>query len=182
MGGSVQVLAPSLPLATAAASASTSKSHRAPGIGNVFEVRLPAAPRADADAAPKASPSRRRQVLYIEDNPVNALIVCELLSRRQDIELHLAEDGAGGVAAAEKVQPDLVMIDMQLPDMDGLQVLQALRAQPSTAHLRCVALSANAMPDDMQQARDAGMIDYWTKPLDFGVFLSALDRVLGPTG
>jgi CheY-like chemotaxis protein len=152
------------------------------------EVRLPAAPSAGPQVAAPATepaptaagPARRHQLLYIEDNPVNALIVSELLTRRSDLDLHLAETGGSGVALATQLQPDLVLIDMQLPDMDGLQVLQALREQPSTAKLRCVALSANAMPEDMQRARDAGMVDYWTKPLDFKAFLLALDRLLNP--
>jgi signal transduction histidine kinase/ActR/RegA family two-component response regulator len=204
MGGRVQVLAPTQPPATTP----THKSQRAPGIGNVFELVLPAAPdttdtadtansqgpaqprvgaanvtalaESDEAARTDAGPARRHQLLYIEDNPVNALIVSELLSRRPGIQLHLAEDGASGVALAAQLLPDLVLIDMQLPDMDGLQVLQTLRAKPATAQLRCVALSANAMPEDMQRARDAGMVDYWTKPLDFKAFLLALDRVFGP--
>jgi PAS domain S-box-containing protein len=177
MGGSVQV-----------------QDAHGPGSGSLFEVRLQSAaelatelpatppPRAQAAALEPggaATPTRRHRLLYIEDNPVNALIISELLTRRSDIELHLAEDGASGVALADQMQPDLALIDMQLPDMDGLQVLHRLRNQASTAKLRCIALSANAIPEDMQRARQAGMEDYWTKPLDFKAFLSALDRFFG---
>jgi len=118
-------------------------------------------------------------VLYIEDNPVNALIITELLARREDLLLEIAVDGASGVAAAQAIQPDLILLDMQLPDVDGFEVLRRLRADPRTAAIACVALSANAMPEDIARARQAGMADYWTKPLDFKAFLAALDRHLG---
>ena len=68
---------------------------------------------------------------------------------------------------------------MQLPDIDGLEVLARLRANPQTAGLRVVALSANAIPADIQRALQAGFDDYWTKPLDFKVFNAALDQVFG---
>ena len=68
---------------------------------------------------------------------------------------------------------------MQLPDADGFEVLRQLRADPVTAHIACVALSANAMPEDIARARRAGVADYWTKPLDFKAFLAALDDRLG---
>jgi CheY-like chemotaxis protein len=88
-------------------------------------------------------------------------------------------DGASGVARAAQTLPGLVLVDMQLPDFDGLEVLRRLRADPATAGLRVVALSANAIPADIQRALDAGFDDYWTKPLDFKVFNAALDQVFG---
>ena len=167
------------------------------GVGSAFELRLPAArehpaaiPEQAAQPAIAARPAsapapaptavgpaagRRRRVLYIEDNPVNALIITELLARRDDLLLEIAVDGASGVAAALVLQPDLILLDMQLPDADGFEVLRRLRTDLRTAHIRCVALSANAMPQDIQRARQAGMVDYWTKPLDFKSFLLALD-------
>ena len=72
-----------------------------------------------------------------------------------------------------------MLVDMQLPDIDGLEVLARLRADPQTADLHVVALSANAIPADIQRALDAGFDDYWTKPLDFAVFNAAIDRVFG---
>jgi CheY-like chemotaxis protein/PAS domain-containing protein len=124
-------------------------------------------------------PAAAHRLLYIEDNPVNALIVKELLSRRSDFQLHIAVDGASGVQQALRLKPDLILIDMQLPDMDGLQVLHRLRAEPTLAHIVCIALSANVVPEDIQRALDAGMADYWTKPLDFNAFLKALDKLFG---
>ncbi len=172
------------------------------GVGSVFEVRLQAAgepvpdsadtaaPAAAPQVAPAAEPppeaqgmsqpsAIRRQVLYIEDNPVNALIVGELLARRSDVKLHLAVDGTTGLAQATAVLPDLILLDMQLPDFDGFEVLRRLKAEPSTAGIPCIAVSANAMPQDIERAMQAGMSDYWTKPLDLKAFMAALDLLFG---
>ena len=111
---------------------------------------------------------------------MNALIIGELLDRRGDLKLHVAVDGSSGVAQARALQPDLILLDMQLPDFDGYEVLRRLRADPGTAGIRCIALSANAMPQDIERALKAGMSDYWTKPLDFKAFMAALDSLFGP--
>jgi hypothetical protein len=147
--------------------------HSARGVGSVFEVCLDAA----AESGPLALPARR--LLYIEDNAVNVLIVSELVRRRAGIEFDSMPDGASGVARAAQTLPGLTLLDMQLPDIDGLEVLARLRADPRTAGLRVVALSANAIPADIQRALQAGFDDYWTKPLDFEVFNAALDQVFG---
>ena len=122
----------------------------------------------------------RGTVLYIEDNPVNALIIVELIARRRDLILHVAEDGASGVAKAQSLVPDLILLDMQLPDFDGHEVLRRLRADPATARIPVIALSANAMPADIERALRAGMTDYWTKPLDFSAFMASIDALFGP--
>jgi hypothetical protein len=166
-----------------------------PGQGSEFIVWLPAA-SADAmakipaatQAAPLATAPELRalpasaQVLYIEDNPVNALLVRAMLEHRPTVTLVVAEDGQSGVRSALALQPDLVLVDMQLPDIDGLAVLRALRADPRTAGLCCVALSANATPHDVAAALAAGFSDYWTKPIDFRRFLEGIDRLLGLPG
>jgi CheY-like chemotaxis protein len=159
------------------------------GEGSVFEVRLPdAAQSVSATTAPgegAAPPARRdpgqtRRVLYIEDNPVNLLIVKELVALRPDLSMHTAHCGLAGVEQAATLGPDLILVDMQLPDIDGYEVLHRLRASPATSHIRCVAVSANAQPEDVQRARRAGFADYWTKPLDFDRFMTALDSYFGP--
>ena len=161
-----------------------------PGVGSLFELRLPdAALRPRAPAAP--SPSRpqplapadgapRGTLLYVEDNAVNALIVSELVARRPDLRLHVAPDGTSGVRMALDLRPDLILLDMQLPDFDGHEVLRRVRAEPSTAKIPVIALSANAMPEDIERALRAGMAAYWTKPLDFEAFDSAIRTLFGP--
>ena len=166
-----------------------------PGVGSVFELRLidgseqaaPATPPHEESVRTAAGvgatarpPAPRATLLYVEDNPVNALIVQGLLQIRPDLQLHVASDGASGVQRALALQPDLVLLDMALPDMDGHEVLRRLRAHPALAQVPVIALSANAMPEDMARALNAGMAGYWTKPLDFKVFLAAMEAMFGP--
>lgn len=159
-----------------------------PGEGSRFDVRLPApvalqpavaAAPAPAPVSVSASPGGHARVLYIEDNPVNALIVRELIAQRHDLKLDEAANGLTGIERARRSPPNLILLDMQLPDIDGMEVLRRLRADASTASIPCIALSANAMPDDIQNALGAGFADYWTKPLDFRVFMNALDSLFG---
>jgi PAS domain S-box-containing protein len=143
---------------------------------------LPHAPPVDARARPGDDEPLRPRLLYIEDNPVNALIIRELVGRRDDIALVVAVDGCSGVAQARALRPALVLLDMQLPDIDGFEVLRRLRADPDTAGIPVVALSANAMPDHIQRTLEAGVSDYWTKPLDLQQVTVRLDRWFGPGG
>jgi CheY-like chemotaxis protein len=171
--------------------------HSKAGIGSRFEVRLPHAPDVDAARSvapgtgplllPQASagapeavggkPPRPGRLLYIEDNAVNVLIVSELVAMRPGLTLDVASDGESGVARAGQLQPDLVLVDMQLPGIDGHEVLRRLRSDPRTAHIPCIALSANVMPQDIERALHAGFADYWTKPLDFKAFMASLDAL-----
>lgn len=121
----------------------------------------------------------RHQLLYIEDNPVNALVVQELVAMRPHLKLACAIDGIGGVAMALQLAPELILLDMQLPDIDGFEVLRRLRAHDQTAGTPCIAVSANALPDDIAVARRKGFADYWTKPLDFQQFMDGLDARFG---
>jgi PAS domain S-box-containing protein len=160
-----------------------------PGRGSEFQVTLPAerAPEAlerevhtgfhvdlgDGDAAG----STRLNVLYIEDNPVNVVLVQELVALRPDVSLSVAVDGVSGVSRAVADVPHVVLVDMQLPDIDGFEVLRRLKAAPTLADMTIVALSANAMPEDVNRAKQAGFDDYWTKPIDFHAFLRNLTRL-----
>jgi PAS domain S-box-containing protein len=154
-----------------------------PGQGSVFSVLLPGTNSAGAAAGLPPAPApaaaaRTARVLYIEDNPVNALLVRELLRPHDGIRLEVAADGRSGLALARDWQPHLLLLDMQLPDIDGIEVLRCLRQDPATAALRCVALSANAMPADVAAAQAAGAIGYWTKPIEFGSFVARLQALL----
>jgi PAS domain S-box-containing protein len=132
---------------------------------------------APAQAPPHEPPPYHGHVIYIEDNPVNVLIVEELVARCPGLAFSSAPDGEQGVALTKASTPDLVLVDMQLPDFDGYEVLRRLRATPATAGIRCIALSANAMPEDIDRALAAGFADYWTKPIDFNTFLAAMETL-----
>ena len=138
--------------------------------------------RAGSDVLESHAGSPAGVVLYIEDNPVNLLLVEQLLARWSGVRFVQAENGANGIELARSLRPDLVLLDMQLPDMDGLAVLRALRADAVTRDLTVVALSATAMPDSVAQAHAHGVVDYWTKPLDFDRFLSDIQNLLSNTG
>jgi PAS domain S-box-containing protein len=159
-----------------------------PGAGCEMRLRLPAEPLpgAAADGAVSALPlpaagagpaTASLSVLCVEDNPVNLMLVRELLALRPGVRLHEAEDGRSGVALALQERPDVLLLDLQLPDISGLEVLAQLRAAPAMAGCIYIALSANAMPEDIAKARAAGFDDYWTKPIDFERFLAGIDRL-----
>ena len=176
--------------------------HSQPGQGTCFELRLQSAtapPQQSAPApvtasmpalaaAPAPGPAPHRAagaepgpVLDIEANEVNLMIVEAMMNLRPDLRLLSAPDGQLGLVLARQARPHLVLLDMQLPDIDGLAVLRHLRADPATAHIPCIALSANALPQDIQAALAAGFDAYWTKPLDLAEFQRALERMFGPS-
>jgi PAS domain S-box-containing protein len=168
-----------------------------PGQGAEFRVWLPGAPAAEAaargeapaDDAPPPPPGeaapRELRVLCIEDNAVNLALVVELLALRSQVRLRTAGDGASGLALARAEPPDVVLLDIHLPDLDGREVLRRLRADPALAGCTVIGLSANAMPEDIRSALELGFDDYWTKPIDFKRFLAGIDelvaRVAQPT-
>jgi PAS domain S-box-containing protein len=160
-----------------------------PGAGSEFRITLPVAGAigsgpsqilADADARGRHPPRSdiAGSLLYVEDNPSNVALVEQLLALRPQVKLHHAADGASARVLAAVCQPDLILLDMRLPDTDGLALFRALQAQPETAGIPCVGLSANALPVDIAQARNAGFVDYWTKPLEATEFLRGVDVLL----
>jgi PAS domain S-box-containing protein len=158
-----------------------------PGRGTSVRLTLPAAgarPALGAVADPAARPGVTTPealdgvVLYVEDNPVNAILVEQLLSRWPGVQLVVARDGASGLERARSLHPDVLLLDMQLPDMSGRDVLQALRADPATRAMRVVALSATALAQDVAAARDLGVADYWTKPIDVASFIAGMRSLL----
>lgn len=160
-----------------------------PGTGSEFRISLPAATaapqtqgeaRADGDIGHGVQRTDvRGTLLYVEDNASNVAVVQQLLTLRPNVTLYKASDGASARVLAAVCQPDLILLDMRLPDTDGIALYRDLQAQPETAGLACVGLSANALPVDVAQARGAGFVDYWTKPLEAVPFLRGLDRLLG---
>jgi CheY-like chemotaxis protein len=121
-------------------------------------------------------------ILYIEDDPVNRILVEQMLLRCEGVSLLLAETGEDGIAMARQQNPDLVLLDMHLPDMTGFDVLNALQGDSRTQNLPVVAVSANAMETDVAKAFELGAVDYWTKPLQLDAFLAGVSARLGDIG
>ena len=126
----------------------------------------------DAKALPE------KTVLYIEDNPSNIKLVSAILQRRPEINLLTAHQPRVGLTLAREYSPDLILLDINMPGLNGYQVLEQLRAEPAFADMPVVAITANAMPAEVRDGLDAGFDDYLTKPLDVEIFLDALDRFL----
>ncbi len=154
-----------------------------PGKGTTFDIALPAAteqpvsPPVTARAELTAETPLRScsgRLLYIEDDPVNVLLVEEFLRLLPGLAIVSESTGSAGVVRARNLRPDMILVDMHLPDVDGFEVLRLLRADPLTASIPCVALSANAMPEDIRRALVSGFDDYWTKPIQATQFLGAL--------
>ena len=128
-----------------------------------------------------AAPAQKHDVLYIEDNEVNRLLMEGMLAQRSDIQLRMAAMPLEGLQMAAQRRADLVLLDIQLPDFDGFEVLRRLRqqeAQNGWPPVPVVAVSANAMPADREKAVRAGFADYITKPIDLPLLLATVDRLL----
>ena len=113
------------------------------------------------------------KILIVEDNEMNSDMLSRRLERR-GFTVVLAVDGREGVAKARSEMPDLVLMDMSLPVMNGWEATQAIRADASMAHLPVIALTAHSMPGDREKAMEAGCNDYDTKPVDLSRLLSKM--------
>ena len=140
-----------------------------PGVGSRFWVRLGAADDTATDAG---------TVLYIEDNAVNVLLMEAMLGQQTRLRLISADLPEAGLQMAHAQRPDLILLDIQLPGIDGFEVLRRLRADAATRDIPVIAVSANAMPADIERGRLAGFDDYLTKPIDQQVLVAALHRAL----
>ncbi|MBC7995797.1 MAG: response regulator [Rhizobacter sp.] len=157
------------------------------GVGSVFwfELRTAQVPAhiEHTDTAtlapvsvPKGAPIHT--LLCVEDNPANLLLVEKLLERRPDIRLLSARDGFRGVEVARAAQPELILMDINLPGMSGFDAMKILRDDPATGHIPVIALSANAMQRDIEKGLAAGFFRYLTKPIKVGDFMDTLDAAL----
>lgn len=117
-------------------------------------------------------------VLYVEDNPANIELVREILRQRTNIQLEVATDGNSGLAAACRLKPDAILLDINLPGMDGIELIRRLRADPGSMAIPCLAISANAMPAEIKRAFDAGFSAYVVKPISIEDFLTKFDALI----
>jgi CheY-like chemotaxis protein len=117
-------------------------------------------------------------LLYVEDNPANLMLVEDLIARRPDIRLLSARDGIRGIEIARASLPDVILMDINLPGISGVTALRILADDPATAHIPVVALSANAIPRDIEKGLQAGFFRYLTKPIKVNEFMDTLDVAL----
>jgi len=122
--------------------------------------------------------SKWRNVLYIEDNPANLMLVEDLIARQPDIRLLTATDGNRGIEITRASLPDMILMDINLPGISGLQAMKILREDPATMHIPIVALSGNAIPRDIRKGLKAGFFRYLTKPINVSEFMNTLNVTL----
>lgn len=158
-----------------------------PGVGSVFTIELgTTAPLASSvertartgAAASAAGAGAPHLLLYVEDNPANLKLVEEIVRFRSDLRLMAACDGPLGLSLARAHQPEIILMDLNLPGMSGLEVLAQLQREPATRDIPVIALTANAMARDIERGIAAGFFRYLTKPIDIDKFNEAIDLTL----
>ena len=158
------------------------------GVGSVFWIDLNATDAVETGGAAKspaatvlsetASSAPVRTVLCVEDNPANLMLITRLLARRPEICMLSASDGRSGVETAQATHPDVILMDINLPGINGVAALSMLATDPATAHIPVIAISANAMPRDIEKGLKAGFFRYLTKPINVNEFMETLDLAL----
>jgi PAS domain S-box-containing protein len=158
------------------------------GLGSVFwiELSLTSEPQLEAQEAGRAEPVQPRMadgipvrtLLYVEDNPANLELVEQIIARRPDLRLLSAADGHLGIEFARTYQPELILMDINLPGLSGIETMKILHADMSTRHIPIIALSANAVPRDIQNGLEAGFFNYLTKPIKINEFMDVLEAAL----
>ncbi len=161
-------------------------------VGSVFwiELKLTPAPRFSNGESARPAPTGPRPpegtpprtLLYVEDNPSNLELVEQLVARRPDLHLLSAADGNLGVEFALAYHPEVILMDITLPGISGIEAMKILRANPASAQIPIIALSANAIPRDIEKALAAGFFDYLTKPIKIDKFMEVLDAALAFSG
>ncbi len=155
-----------------------------PGHGSTFWIELPRTEKALIKASPEKavsshqledSAAAKRTILYIEDNLSNVTLVEQILAERPEIELITAMQGQVGIDIARRQSPDLILLDLHLPDLPGSEVLAQLKAEEATRHIPVVVISADATARQIERLIDAGARDYLTKPLDVAKFFRVVE-------
>jgi CheY-like chemotaxis protein len=119
-----------------------------------------------------------RSLLYVEDNPANLLLIERIIEDHPQVSMLSARNGDLGIALARSHSPDVILMDINLPGMNGIDAMTILRKDPETAHIPIIALSANAMLHDRKKGLEAGFFRYLTKPIKINELLAALDDAL----
>ena len=155
------------------------------GVGTTFWVefkasRPPELVLGEGEVLPvaQADSDTQRTLLYVEDNPANLALVEQLIARRSDLKLLTAIDAHLGIDLARTYQPDVILMDINLPGISGFGALRILHDDPLTKHIPVMALSANAVPRDIEKGLEAGFFRYLTKPIKVVEFMEALDVAL----
>ena len=117
-------------------------------------------------------------MLCVEDNPANLKLMEELIKLRPDLRLLSAVNGTLGIELARASRPEVILMDINLPDISGIEALKILRQDPATAHIPVVAISANAMPRDIEMGMKTGFFRYLTKPIKVSELMDAVHAAL----
>ena len=150
-----------------------------PGEGSTFWFELPLCTDIRlGDELARTDPGSPRTALYIEDNAANLKLVRKLFATRAELALIEASNAELGLEIAERARPGLILLDINLPGTDGFEVLRRLKSNPATRAIPVIAITANAMPRDIERGRVAGFSEYLTKPIDVGRFFKVLDAYL----
>jgi PAS domain S-box-containing protein len=155
-----------------------------PAQGSRFGFELPATsaatprPASAAPALPATASMATRRILYVEDNPSNAALLADVIALRPGFVVSVAVDGPSGLARLHAERPDAAVIDIDLPGMDGNELCRRAKTDPAVAHIPLLALTAQAMPDDIRRVRAAGFDAVLTKPIDLFHFIDEVDRLI----
>lgn len=163
-----------------------------PDVGSEFWIELEltspeklGAQELDADTVPQTpegSCGSDYTVLYVEDNPANLALVEQILERRGHVRFMSAANASIGIAFTRTHLPDVVLMDLHMPGLSGMDAMKILSSDPRTAHIPIIALSASVLPHEIRHAIRAGFVDYVTKPIKVGTFMRSLDKALARSG
>lgn len=161
------------------------------GAGSCFWIELPlesmTKPEHNTTTTDNASLAEsgkkmRHTALYIEDNPANLRLVTQIFAQRKHIHLYTAHSPELGIELARTHCPELILLDINMPEMDGYQLMEIFKAETSLKNIPVIAITANAMPRDIERGKAAGFNEYLTKPLDVRKFLTIIDQYLSGKG